>query len=142
MQPTSPNNTKTGSDILLDAHTSERGSLFVAEAGKQVPFVIKRFFIITDVPQGVSRGAHAHKKTEQAVFCLRGSFALLCDDGVSVSESKLSALSRGVLLSSRVWHVMKDFSPDALLLIVASEHYDEADYLRDYQAFKDYVARN
>lgn len=126
-------------DILLESHGSDRGNLYVGEVGKHIPFAIKRFYIFTNVPPDSVRGAHAHKRTEQAAFCLRGSFQLLVDDGTTKKTHHIDAISKGMLLRSKVWHVLRDFSRDCLALVVASEPYDEADYIRDYQEFLDHI---
>lgn len=126
-------------EIALESHGSDRGDLYVGEVGKHIPFVIRRFYIFTNVPPGSVRGAHAHKRTEQAVFCLNGSFQLLIDDGTTKKTRRIDTLSKGALLRSRVWHVLSDFSKDCVALVVASELYDEADYIRDYQEFLNHI---
>lgn len=126
-------------EIKLESHGNDRGNLYVGEVGKQIPFIIQRFYIITNVPPGLMRGAHAHKKTEQAIFCLQGSFQLLTDDGTAEKTYRVDTVSKGTLLRSGVWHSMNDFSKDCVVLVVASEPYDETDYIHDYQAFLSYI---
>jgi hypothetical protein len=126
-------------EIELQDRSSGYGDLFIAEVGKQVPFDIKRFYFMGNVPVGGTRGAHAHKRTEQAVFCLRGSCTLLTDDGAATATTKLDSPKKGALLRSRVWHSLSDFSPDAVVLVVANEPYDEADYIHDHEAFLEYI---
>lgn len=129
----------TMDEIELQDKSSGHGDLFIAEVGKQVPFDIKRFYFMGNVPVGGTRGAHAHKRTEQAVFCLRGSCTLLTDDGAATATTKLDSPKKGALLRSRVWHSLSDFSPDAVVLVVANEPYDEADYIHDHEAFLEYI---
>lgn len=126
-------------DVNLESHTSERGNLHVGEVGKHIPFVIQRFYIFTNVPPDSVRGAHAHKRTEQAVFSLRGSFQLLIDNGTTKKTQRIDTVSKGALLRSRVWHVLSNFSKDCLALVVASEPYIEEDYIRNYQEFLNHI---
>lgn len=126
-------------EITLESHGGDRGDLYVGEVGKHIPFIIQRFYIFTNVPPDSVRGAHAHKRTEQAVFCLNGSFQLLIDDGTTKKTQRIDTLSKGMLLPSRVWHALSDFSKDCVALVVASEPYDETDYIRDYQEFLNYI---
>lgn len=121
-------------NIELEDHRDARGRLYVGTVGKEIPFEIKRFYVITDVPRGESRGMHAHRKTERVAFCLRGSFDLLADDGKHRETVPVEA-SRGVRLRTMVWHTLSNFSEGALVLVVASEPYDEADYMRNYEDF-------
>ena len=120
--------------IELEDHGDARGALYVGAVGKEVPFDIKRFYVITNVSRGGSRGMHAHRKTERVAFCLRGSFELLADDGKR-RETLLVEAPRGVRLETMVWHTLSNFSKDALVLVVASEPYNEADYIRNYEDF-------
>ena len=120
--------------IELENHGDARGALYVGTVGKEIPFEIKRFYIIADVPRGGSRGMHAHRKTERAAFCLRGSFELLADDGKR-KETVLVEAPRRVRLRTMVWHTLSNFSEGALVLVVASEPYDKADYIRNYEDF-------
>ncbi len=125
--------------IVLKAFQDERGALSVGETGAEVPFPMRRFYVIKDVPENAVRGAHAHKKTEQALFCLQGSLTLTMDDGTRKETRTIGPIPEGTLLRSRVWHEMSGFSPDCIVLIVADEPYDESDYLREYPAFLDFV---
>ncbi len=124
--------------ITLEDHGDARGSLYVGTVGKEIPFEIKRFYVIAGVTRGESRGMNAHKKTERVAFCLRGSFELLADDGKH-KETVLVGAPKGVWLRTMVWHTLSNFSEDALVLVVANEPYDEADYIRDYREFTDNV---
>lgn len=113
----------------------ERGSLVALEGNKNVPFTIKRVYYIFDTKKGVSRGFHAHKKLQQVVICIAGSFRMVVDDGATREEAWLNSSLKGLLINGFVWREMHDFSDDCILLVLASEHYDEADYIRNYENF-------
>jgi hypothetical protein len=113
------------------------GNLFIAEAGKEVPFDIKRvYFINTLANQKAIRGKHAHRNLQQGIFCINGSFALNLDDGKTRQRIRLNDPSRGVLLGPMLWHTMSSFSYDCVILVLASAAFDEADYIRDYDEFR------
>jgi hypothetical protein len=112
------------------------GNLFIAEAHKQVPFDIKRvYFINTLANQKAIRGKHAHRKLQQGIFCINGSFTLNLDDGKTRQRILLNDPSCGVLLGPMLWHTMSSFSYDCVILVLASAGFDEADYIRDYDEF-------
>jgi UDP-2-acetamido-3-amino-2,3-dideoxy-glucuronate N-acetyltransferase len=112
-----------------------RGSLSVGEFLQQIPFVPKRYFVVYDVPGKDVRGEHAHRRCRQFLICLRGSLSVVVDDGSSSEEIVLGQPSVGLYLPPMVWAVQYRYSTDALLLVFASEHYDAADYIRDYDEF-------
>lgn len=109
-----------------------RGSLVALEAGKTVPFDIKRVYYIFGTESGVARGFHAHKNLKQVAVCVTGKCRMILDDGVTREESWLDSPTKGLLIGDLVWREMHDFSEDCVLLVLASEHYDEADYIRSY----------
>lgn len=112
-------------------------TLIVAENVKNIPFEIKRVYSIFDVESDLPRGFHAHHKTNQALFCLRGAARIVFDDGRrSREEIQLTRPDIGVLIPQRVWHEMHDLSPDTLLLVLADKKYNPRDYVRDYDRFK------
>lgn len=113
----------------------ERGSLVALEANKTVPFVIKRVYYIFGTKQGVARGFHAHKALKQVAVCVTGSCRMMLDDGHQKEEILLDSPMKGLVIEGMVWREMHDFTPDCVLLVLASEHYDEADYVRDYEDF-------
>ncbi len=115
----------------------ERGSLVALEIGmeKAVPFEIKRVYYIYHTGLGVSRGYHAHKDLKQVAICVAGSCRMVLDDGSTREEVWLDSPTKGLLIESMVWREMYDFSNDCVLLVLASEHYDESDYIRNYEAF-------
>jgi dTDP-4-dehydrorhamnose 3,5-epimerase-like enzyme len=115
----------------------ERGSLVAVEIGmeKAVPFDIKRVYYIYHTAGGVSRGYHAHKKLKQVAICLAGKCRMVLDDGNSREEVWLDSPTKGLVIEDMVWREMHDFSQDCVLLVLASEHYDESDYIRSYEDF-------
>lgn len=113
----------------------DRGQLVAIEENKQVPFDIKRIYYIYGTEKGVARGFHAHKELNQVAICVSGSCKMLLDDGESKSTILLDNASKGVGIAPMIWHEMHDFSDDCVLLVLASEHYDESDYIRDYENF-------
>ena len=112
-----------------------RGSLVALEANKTVPFDIKRVYYIFGTKQGVARGFHAHKALKQVAVCVTGSCVLRLNNGRHSEEVLLDSPTKGLLIDGLVWREMYEFTADCVLLVLASEHYDEADYIRDYDAF-------
>jgi dTDP-4-dehydrorhamnose 3,5-epimerase-like enzyme len=115
----------------------ERGGLVALEIGmeKNVPFEIKRVYYIFHTAAGVSRGFHAHHNLRQVAICVAGKCRMVLDDGNTREEAWLNSSTKGLLIEKMVWREMHDFSDDCVLLVLASEHYDEADYIRDYEDF-------
>ena len=116
-------------------HGDERGQLVAIEALQHLPFEIKRVYYIYDTLPGVRRGFHAHRCLQQILVCVHGSCKIHLDDGHETAEVLLDSPSEGLYISNDTWREMYDFSEGAVLLVLASEHYDEADYIRDYQQF-------
>lgn len=114
----------------------ERGSLVALEQGKIIPFEIKRVYYIYHTEEKVSRGFHAHRELKQVAICISGSCRMVLDNGFVREEVIMNSPVQGLLIDSLLWREMHDFSEDCILLVLASEHYTEADYLRDYSAFK------
>lgn len=121
----------------LPAFADLRGSLAVAELGASLPFPPKRYFLVFDVPSREVRGAHAHRALHQLLSCVRGDCVLMVDDGENRQEIRLDSPRVAVHLEPMVWGIQYNFSPDAVLMVMASDNYDPADYIRDYD---DYVA--
>lgn len=121
--------------IELPMLGDDRGKLVAIEEYRQVPFDIKRVYYIYSTQANVVRGFHAHKELNQVAICVSGSCKMLLDDGVSKSIVLLDDASKGVEISPMVWHEMHDFSKNCVLLVLASEYYDESDYIRDYEDF-------
>ena len=113
----------------------DRGALVALEANKSVPFEIKRVYYIFGTKQGVSRGYHAHKNLKQLAVCVTGSCRFVLDNGKQDEEVLLDCSTKGLIIEDLTWREMHDFSPDCVLLVLASEYYDENDYIRDYNEF-------
>lgn len=124
-------------EIVFPVRGDDRGRLIVQEGlSEQVPFEIKRTFFIFDTTPGTIRGKHAHHKNRQMLICVSGACTICCEmpDGTK-SQYRLDWPNKGLLVEGMVWHDMREFSKDAVLLVLASEHYDESDYVRDYDDF-------
>ena len=119
----------------------DRGSLVALEAAGTIPFDIKRVYYLFDTKQGVTRGLHAHIVLKQVMLCINGSCQILLDDGVIRKSVVLDSPTRGLLVESFLWREMSNFSSDCVLLVIASETYDESDYIRDYNKFKSSVLK-
>lgn len=123
-------------------HGDDRGMLVALEEGKEIPFDVKRVYYMYDTVEGVRRGFHAHKCLEQILICVHGSCKILLDNGKEKEIVSLDTPYEGLYVSNDMWREMYDFSPDAVLMVLASELYDEADYIRDYDEFLKYVEAN
>ena len=127
--------------IKFKIRGDERGSLIAIEGGYDIPFEIKRVYYIFDTKKGVERGFHAHIKLKQICIAVKGSCTFVLDDGKKREEIKLDRPDKGLFIEGLIWREMKDFSPDCVLVVLASEHYDESDYIRDYQKFLEEVKK-
>lgn len=116
-----------------------RGNLSVGEFAREIPFVPKRYFMVFDVPSREVRGEHAHKVCQQFLICARGSCSVLLDDGKQRREVRLDRIDLGVFLPPMVWGTQYRYSPDAVLLVFASHHYDADDYIRTYEEYLSYL---
>lgn len=114
-------------------------NLAFAEVKKNIPFEIKRIFYITKAKNGLPRGLHAHHKTKQAIFCIQGSVKIVIDNRKKREEVKLSKLNEGLLMDNLIWYEMHNFKKDTILLVLASEPYDEKDYIRSYSEYRNIV---
>jgi acetyltransferase-like isoleucine patch superfamily enzyme/dTDP-4-dehydrorhamnose 3,5-epimerase-like enzyme len=117
-----------------------RGSLSFAEVGDKLPFEPKRYFIVFDVNSREVRGEHAHRRLHQFLVCVKGSCAIVVDDGRTREEYALDQPNLGIHLPPMVWGIQYKYSPDAVLLVLASDVYDADDYIRDYDEFLALVA--
>ncbi|MCI8650797.1 MAG: WxcM-like domain-containing protein [Anaerotruncus sp.] len=113
----------------------ELGALTAIEGGIDIPFNVHRVYYITDVPREVKRGFHAHRRLEQVLFCLHGSVKIRIKTPYEEEVIPLCNDSNGLYIGHMVWREMFDFSPGAALLVLASEHYTETDYIRDDQQY-------
>lgn len=125
--------------IDFEEHGDDRGTLVAVEQMKNLPFEIKRCYYMYDTKPGVRRGFHAHKALKQVLLCVHGSCKILLDDGTEKAEVQLDKPNRGLVIESNIWREMFDFSEDAVLMVLASELYDESDYIRNYEDFIKYV---
>ncbi len=112
-----------------------RGNLTVGEFERTVPFAVKRYFMVFDVPSIETRGEHAHRECHQFLICVRGSCAVVADDGVNRQEFILDRPELGIYLPPMIWGIQYKYSPDAVLMVFTSHFYDDADYIRDYSEF-------
>lgn len=113
----------------------ERGSLIALEENYNTPFAIKRVYYIFDTKKDVRRGYHAHLALKQMAICVRGSCKFLLDDGIKKEYIELNRPDQGLLIEGLIWREMYDFSEDCVLMVLADEHYDEKDYIRNYDDF-------
>ncbi|TWC75336.1 WxcM-like protein [Pseudomonas sp. SJZ103] len=114
-----------------------RGELIAIEVGidKIIPFEIKRVYYIYATAPGISRGFHAHRNLKQIAICVSGTCKMVLDNGTVRQETIMNSATRGLVIESMVWREMHDFSHDCVLLVLASEHYEESDYIRSYETF-------
>lgn len=113
-----------------------RGSLTVGEFERGIPFPAKRYFMVFDVPSRETRGEHAHRACHQFLICVRGSCAVVADDGMNRQEFLLDGPDTGIHLPPMTWGIQYKYSSDAILLVFASHYYDNADYIRSYEEFR------
>jgi UDP-2-acetamido-3-amino-2,3-dideoxy-glucuronate N-acetyltransferase len=112
-----------------------RGMLSFCEIGSQVPFPVQRYFVVSGVAGDTSRGAHAHLTLHQFLTCVHGRCHVIADDGESCQEFVLDSPSLGLHVPPMIWSTQYRYSPGAVLLVLASDVYDEADYIREYDRF-------
>jgi hypothetical protein len=122
--------------IQLPKITDRRGNITFIENNRHIPFEIKRVYYLYDVPGGESRGGHAHKQLHQFIIAASGSFDVVLDDGFERKRFHLNRSYYGLYLCPMVWRELDNFSTGAVCLVLASEFYDEKDYIRDYSEFK------
>jgi dTDP-4-dehydrorhamnose 3,5-epimerase-like enzyme len=126
-----------GNYQLLEFKTlgDNRGSLIAIEEGYNAPFEIKRVYYIFNTKKNVERGFHAHKNLEQIAITVKGSCTFILNNGNKREEIVLNSPNQGLHIKGLIWREMKNFSEDCVLIVLASEHYDESDYIRDYKQF-------
>lgn len=124
--------------IQIPKITEPRGNLSVIE-NQTVPFEIKRVYYLYDVPSGSLRGGHAHKNLKQFLIALSGSFDVVLNDGKEVKTITLNKPNEGLLINPGIWRELNNFSSGSVCLVLASEVYNELDYIRDFQVFKVYA---
>ena len=125
--------------IELNRHHSDRkGNLSVAENNTTIPFDIRRVYYIYDVPGGESRGSHAHRDLQQMIVAVSGSFTVVLDDGKARRSFFLNRPWIGLSVAPGIWRTVEDFSSGAVRMVLASDKYDEADYIRDYEKYLEF----
>lgn len=122
--------------IKFDVKGDERGSLIALEEYKNIPFQIKRVYFIFDTKSDVSRGYHAHKNLKQVLIPVKGSCKILLENYEETEEVLLSDQRCGLYIDALIWRVMYEFSDDCVLLVLASDYYNENDYIRNYDQFR------
>ena len=127
--------------IDIRRYSDTRGYLSVVENGIDIPFDIKRIYYLYMVPE-VARGAHAHKALQQLLIATSGSVEVIMDDGREKKSFMLDRPWKGLLIPAGLWRDLENFSGGAVLLCLASEHYEEKDYIREYEEFLAYKREN
>jgi mannose-6-phosphate isomerase-like protein (cupin superfamily) len=128
-------NAKISRLVNLTSFSEDCGDLTVIEENKSIPFSIKRSFYIYNVPERAFRGNHAHYKLEEFLVALSGEFDVTIDNGQEIQKINLCGPDKGLYIPPLVWRKIDNFSKNAICLVLASHHYDENDYCRNYQAF-------
>ncbi|NID15946.1 sugar 3,4-ketoisomerase [Luteibacter yeojuensis] len=121
--------------ILLQTHGDSRGMLIALEQERNVPFPIRRVYYLFATNADVHRGMHAHRHLNQLAVAVRGRVTILLDDGTGPTEVVLDDPTKGLLLGSMVWRDLHDFSDDCVLMVLADQLYDPADYITNYDEF-------
>lgn len=116
-------------------HGDKRGQLVAIEGNKDLPFDIKRVYYMYNTGNNVRRGFHSHKSLKQILVCVSGSCKIQLDNGFEKKDIFLEKPYEGLFIGPNIWREMYDFSEDSVLLVFASEYYDEDDYIRDYDEF-------
>jgi hypothetical protein len=116
--------------------TDPRGNLTFVEGGQHIPFDIRRVYYLYDVPGGAERGGHAHKALRQVMIAMSGSFDVVLDDGREKRRIHLNRSYYGLYIPTMIWREIDNFSSGSVCMVLASHHYDEADYYRDYESFR------
>lgn len=124
--------------IDLKINHRDKGNITVFENKKSLSFDVQRVYYLYDIPGGVLRGAHAHKKLRQVIIAASGSFNVLLDDGTNKKSITLNRPNNGLMIVPGIWEALSDFSSGAICLVLASDNFDEGDYLREYNEFINY----
>ena len=122
-------------NIEFNKHSDKYGSLIALEEEREIPFIVKRVYYIYDVERNMRRGFHSHNKLEQVLICVSGSVKILVKTPYEEKIVLLDNPQKGLYIGPMIWREMFDFSQDAVLLVLASEHYDVDDYVRDYNEY-------
>lgn len=125
--------------VNLPKHIRNNGNLTVVENGISIPFDVNRVYYLYDIPAGEARGGHAHRRLQQFIIAVSGSFDVVIDDGTSRRIVTLNRPFVGLHIREGIWRELNNFSSGAVCLVLASEHYDEEDYIRDYNEYITYT---
>ncbi|HEB9433177.1 TPA: WxcM-like domain-containing protein [Campylobacter coli] len=121
--------------LKFNIKSDDRGSLIALENLKEIPFEIKRIYYIYNTKPEFPRGAHAHRELEQVLIMMEGSCELVLNDGKNIKNIILNRPDMGIFIGKNMWREMKNFSYGAKLLVLASDFYNEKEYIRDYEEF-------
>lgn len=121
--------------IKLAKHHHENGNLSVVESNNELPFNIRRVYYLYDVPGGEERGGHSHHKCYEFIIAVSGSFDIIIDDGLNSQIISLNRSDTGLLVVPGIWRVLNNFSSGSVCLVIASEGFEESDYVRDKDEF-------
>ena len=127
--------------IDFEVHGNSDGCLVALENYKEIPFEVKRIYYIYDVPKNIIRGRHAHKRLEQVIICLSGSCDFTFDNGRTKEKVTLDSPSKGIYIKNNIWREFTNFSSNCVVVVLASELYDESDYIRSYEQYLEYVKK-
>ena len=130
-----------GRIIELPKIIDQRGNLTFAEEQRLVPFGVNRVYWTYDIPSGESRGGHAHRQCEEFIIAVSGSFSVTLDNGSERETHYLNHPYEGLYVGAGIWRTLEDFSTGSVCLVLASEHFSEEDYIRDYDEFIQYVRK-
>jgi hypothetical protein len=125
--------------IELPVVADPQGNLVFAEGENHIPFSIARVFYVYEVPRAARRGGHSHRNLEEAVFCISGRLEMVVDDGERSRTFELDDPRQGLYMPPLVWYDIRGFAPGTVYLVLASEGFDEDDYIRSYEEFLDAV---
>jgi len=126
--------------FCFQMHKDKQGTLVAVEGEKNIPFQIKRVYYMYGAGDAVIRGRHAHKSLQQILICVHGNCRVRLDDGRERKTISLDHPNEGLYIPHLVWREIFDFTPDTVLLVLASDVYDKSDYIRDYEEFIEYVS--
>lgn len=130
-------NLPAGCELRRQAPRGDRrGSLIAIEGARDIPFDVARVYYLFDTRPGEARGFHAHRRLRQFAVCVAGSCDMVLDDGRMRATVTLDDPAKGLIIGPSIWREMHDFAPGTVLMVLADQHYDESDYIRDYDAFR------